>query len=1005
MPLKRLQFIVSVLDCRQFEITADGLLFNPDNAINVSISENRLFRMFGAENFCILTGHSKVKKHVRTMMLNKGFMMAGKQWVRVMRSPSQFRTAKAVYTCLDRDVVRKAVVHDADLGWLGEANIAKAESRIGGQSLASTIALVADFTFKVVPDVIKSMKLPIGKIIDDVLTTEMTDVDVNLTDGNGLVKYDTAQSWAMDLGLTYVPSLFQFRYGGMKGTLTVWDWAGAEDIIFTAGQVKYQCDLSQCHMEILQYQKPAHTPWARLHSQAVTQLTATADDLIAVAKQRLADVHEDVLKSPEKAMKFLGMLDTHVELDEDNNDGDEYMGSLISKLHLTLDANPNMIGDMWVQRKLRYLMAKKISEFRQGRIPVMGGYRWIVPDPHLILGQASVIGSNIFHNGYNGELAMFRTPLAHDSMPVKATAVPSKELTKTHPANNGFRQFTYLKDLVIFGETGYTVQMSGADFDGDAVLITNDEFVVKHMPKRNFVILNEPREAVKQRYDHFAVYRLDELTFDKNRVGLLTDWATSWRDIAHKRPDIADNCDMNVVQLAMLQNDEIDSAKTGYVPEIPDALKLTVMPHWMERHLRPNAMVTAFKSTSPIGQLYDYIIDYKESFLNKIDTIHSAQYKLRLFESVPFDVVDRIKPYIANLEREYRNEMRILLLKEDAGIDPELLEMAKESLFAKYQSLVMSIDEDPRHVAAIAYFVGYHTDKSHDNRCSFPWIACFPYLLEAIRSDETFRLVPLNSKPNLDGGGHTYKDGEAVCSCCKHQRKVKSADGTETYEWTKPIRASKPVSGYFHSIEIDGRFFLKVPQDKVEVKTESITEKLAQFRITGFKHHDVSVDTAIDLLKQGDFSVRVNGDHLNVIAFNGQSVGSVSNHDAYLSNLLMNRKLSLKSHGDTRFFSERYNRMMPAGIVTIEVVVSDAPLSPPPSKVNFMEVLAQKGMTADFDFSTDDAMGTLIIRKDDKEFRYLVHYTDRVQIDATVRNELLTMAEEWIQSTYILQEA
>lgn len=123
--------------------------------------EYEYYEVASAREFTVLDmSNTKKNEHRIQTILNKGYLFAHEDGTterqkRALRSPSQVRVHKAVFTSLDVEEVRRRVGYGADFG--KEVIIAQMEARYG-LALSSTLEIVdfkgkgINFTFDVMPD-------------------------------------------------------------------------------------------------------------------------------------------------------------------------------------------------------------------------------------------------------------------------------------------------------------------------------------------------------------------------------------------------------------------------------------------------------------------------------------------------------------------------------------------------------------------------------------------------------------------------------------------------------------------------------------------------------------------------------------------------------------------------------------------------------------------------------------------------------------------------------------
>lgn len=973
MAKKRQQGAVLVLEGRAMamkngKVTAQPIMRTINgvekNLSLVSMGENRVFRAFNNPDKVIVDG---VTGNVRAdwtdfavvdlsnqkglqpllpeFLLDEGFWIGDKQYKCVLRSASGMRQVKYVFTAhqeLWESV--DSITYGAKFGDIVE--MSKVRTR-EGLALTTSMAVKSEFTHSVIDDFSRTINVEASQYLSGAMQNFEGEIEITPTDGMGFVTYDLAKVWAKQLGLSYVPTAFQVRFAGAKGLLIVWKWDRTvkghdHDVLFLDSMWKFNFDTKKYSpdMEIAQWSKPLKSEYFNLCYQYIQALDINPEDLIAIADESLSMVENGIMKDASKAMKFLGMVD---------NIGDgEYEEGLTSKLTQALDANPAVISDFYVQKKLRGLVEKFVMDMRKGRVPVKGAYRYVCADPTVIFGNENGVlqaGEN-YYNGYVGTMAGFRSPLI-DSSEVTAldfVSVPEWENMKEHDAE--FGEFTYLEGLIVLNTYDDTdPRMGGMDKDGDKIAVTDDVRIVNSVKGGRLVYDAESYDTVKVPNTKEEKYKFDLATMKSSRIGIMTDYATIWTDfmIHKKKPQVKENIEI----LRILQGQEIDSVKTGYTPEMPEALEVKFAPHWMEKNAGkdPEKYILEYKTTSPLGKLYDHIgcpfcsnvsgakpcshvdhgapkeIQEKQKKANQgwwfnFNNMNPDQFEkhnLTFLRNIDKEEATQIFDYVRNLKRHYGQEMMaITQLEEKSPKTDEYYNMyqgMRSEVFERYTEAMRAINADPRTVSAVAYQISYVTDSNRQGSgISFPWITAFDglKLILADSSDSRYKLMPVFGK-EVKAGTFTFYKGEVV------------VDG-------EAIMEANVEGGDHEVIELDGKFFVKAPQRATVIVEQAPKQAMVAFSIKGFKHHGFTATTAMELLKENNGMAYLvdQGKYIGVLV-NDTQIGVVGAEDDYTIATVMNKEIRINTekHTPLTFVSQRDNKVYSSGQVGVTAVVTD----------------------------------------------------------------------------------
>jgi len=478
-------------------------------------------------------------------MLREGLVVDGVHFSRCLRSSSQTRSGDALFvaTALDRDHVRHELCYGAKFGKLVDGvlveNIAKMESRYG-LALSSTLDTYLAF----------------GKELSFELRSDFIRDGINHTDGMGTIRPSAAVRVAMALEIitpkkgayllhimhkvgfcaamaqdpkfrtlwAQIPSAFQVRCAGMKGLQVVYphdEMHGVDvDLVIGASQWKYTYDADNYSptLEVCDWQKAPKSPYAMLNYQFIQSLAISPEQVIGLAKEALDRIESTILTQPSSAMAFLGMVTS--------SDEDEAIEH-VSKVTRILDACPAMISDFYVQKKIRALLEKYVTEMRFGRIPVEGQYRFVAADPTLYfwseLGfdapeeyQGMLAAGQNYLDGKVGEFCAMRSPMIHSSEVclLDMVSVPL------------WSSMGLMQGLVVVNSHDDTDQRAGGmDKDGDRLFLTPNA-VVRSCVAGGEVMVTEAREGTYGVISWESLIQYDMSTAGGSQVGYITNLAT-----------------------------------------------------------------------------------------------------------------------------------------------------------------------------------------------------------------------------------------------------------------------------------------------------------------------------------------------------------------------------------------------------------------------------------------------------------------------------------------------
>ena len=404
--------------------------------------------------------------------------------------------------------------------------------------------------------------------------------------------------------------------------------------------------------------------------------------------------------------------------------------TLVNKITKILAADPNMIDDKKVQAGLKNLLNKFINEMAIGRVPVMGDYAYIVTDPRFLFEDDKTkclqAGQNWFNNK-TGLYAGFRAPANHPS-----------EIARLFMVEDDY--YWYVRDVIILNPYDDTLpRMGGADTDGDKILITMVAIIINSLPALQPMLYDAGKDGKKvlnnwdNRVQHF--YN----TSRTSRVGQITLLCTAYLDLARHEGQPEKYYVQNAAG-RFWQGWEIDSSKTGFHFEIPESVLLKVVPHWMvgvmtykamrnnrdfdlmevdalrEFYAKKKPKNQMYHSNSPLGALYDFVLEWKKGFsVNE----QSSDKTFKFARNVDVDLVRQIAPIVKTYEEHYRREVAQAVgasfdeftdgqANSTVEIDEAETRARLEAIYSKYAALLASLSDDEATIAYCAYNAAYN---------------------------------------------------------------------------------------------------------------------------------------------------------------------------------------------------------------------------------------------------------------------------------------------------------
>ena len=332
-------------------------------------------------------------------------------------------------------------------------------------------------------------------------------IELNESDGYGLMLPALASRWSEELGLDYLPSGVNTRFSWEKGMLFCFDfldfaenvageyivkdaWGVERDIreveiILTTSMLKLWDSYPSCE-EYLRNCAENHYEFGiaktcprELESernlnyqfiQSYDLSDSDIDELIAPTMDAISDIlHADCNKTI-LYLKGFGLSENNID-------------RLENDFAKALMIEPAMIDDPYVQSKIYHMIKNRINQAKVGVVKVHGNYSIVSGDPYALC--QSIFGLEVtgllkvgeIYNGYWAEietekLVCFRAPMTcHNN--IRAVMV-----NRTEEARYWYRYMTTCTLLNSWDAIAHA--LNGADKDSDSVMLTDNRVLVNN---------------------------------------------------------------------------------------------------------------------------------------------------------------------------------------------------------------------------------------------------------------------------------------------------------------------------------------------------------------------------------------------------------------------------------------------------------------------------------------------------------------------------------------------
>ena len=377
--------------------------------------------------------------------------------------------------------------------------------------------------------------------------------------------------------------------------------------------------------------------------------------------------------------------------------------------------NDNFTKTKYYQEFLHDLLASYYKNLKNGHVYVNGNYSTLLGNPIEMLQQSigtfkgeSQIGVGNIHNirfGYDKTLLGSRSPHVTMGNIWLATNKENKLIDC---------YFNLTEEIVCINSIGENVlqRLSGADFDSDTVLLTNNEVLIR-AARRNYNVFKTPTsfvtaQKVKRYYTPEEQADLDIKT-SVNKIGEIINlsqelnsllWdkmyhGSSYNDIKELYYDICQLDVMSGIEIDKAKKEfdvnnskELDKMREKYKEELSDEYNKKKIPHFFSHIARQKGYYNPEKKNYC---KYHTSMDYLQTIVNGFK-IKNPYKKDRL----PFvSILDNSKFYSTHVNQKQVNKIYSILKKYIS--DRKNIfgsELDKDDKFAKAQLLYSNLVSD-----------------------------------------------------------------------------------------------------------------------------------------------------------------------------------------------------------------------------------------------------------------------------------------------------------------------
>lgn len=526
-------------------------------------------------------------------LLKNEFVVNGRTYYRFIGSPNQVKKSTVMYTSL-HDELERLVSNDRNPEYKivpAKYEAYKALTLSGSYPVTNTekILVVDDLITHFNEDVILLDDSDEGEPTIEYKTTE---IELDESDGYGLIDPSFARIWSEDMKLDYLMSGCCVRHSFTKGMVATFDFKefarvnnkrivkdvwGKEhdindiDIILTTSMLKLWAAYDSIDDFIEKSNRngysfcvtkvaPKRLDEVRtLNYQFIQSYDLNNEQIKELISPTVNEIKDILHCDVDKTLLFLkGIKVTENNIDINTND---YVKALM--------IDNRLINDKYVIDRINVLIAKKIQDSKIGIIKVKGNYAIVVGDPYALcqkifdidvknddygLLRAGYIYHKFWLDKNVDEVVCFRAPMScHNN-------IRKMKIAKSDDMNYWYR---YCSNLIMLNcHDSFCHALCGCDKDSDIVFTSNNNILLDNW-KPTPTIMCAQKSAEKFIVTEDMLRKANKMSFG-NAIGAITNRVTSMFDLLPLYS--ADSEEYKTLQYRimcgqLLQQNEIDATK------------------------------------------------------------------------------------------------------------------------------------------------------------------------------------------------------------------------------------------------------------------------------------------------------------------------------------------------------------------------------------------------------------------------------------------------------------
>ena len=578
-----------------------------ENSERITQIQNKINRtMFIPDYITVVIEHRTHYKKI----FEEGLVVNNKRYFRLSCSSGQARVSTVVLCCEEIiDELKNRLNNGRDLTKKFAPSKFNAYFGLAG----SSTYVVSEPKFIVVKDFINKDKFKANYVIerdwniDDDIEIREFEMEMNRTDGMGLISPKQAKKWAKELGLDWIPSQFCIRQSFIKGMLCTFpihkfceeindnnyivdtiykdsedNYIKADlrdyDVIITESQFKLwdsysdiDTYINNCHKNKLYWGVSQYTPQEakhilKLNYQFIQTLNLTQDNIEKLSQQFVDWICGVSYDNIYYTLLFLlGVNNSKTSIKNYLKNSDNYW---IKSLLI----NPELKNDKYIQTKIRELLKIRIQNGCMGDIFVDGNFQVLVYDPYGFMQHicglevTGLLNKDEFYSNYWNEYNVkqvngMRSPLTYRSEHVILNLRKDEKTEKW---------YKYCKLGIILNYHGHeVVNFGGADVDYDILATTSNQEIINGIFKDELPVVYSPPTPQKIIFTDEDLYMADTFSFG-SIIGSITNKSSNgYALLSNIENKYGKNSNEYKITLSRLkqcckaQSAQIDKAKIG----------------------------------------------------------------------------------------------------------------------------------------------------------------------------------------------------------------------------------------------------------------------------------------------------------------------------------------------------------------------------------------------------------------------------------------------------------